>query len=533
METVGISVKTNLGLWVHAMIAVVGLWTFYTLLFWGCLVVLPQHMQAGEELLVLGAALLSLFAVGFSGLISPWLLDRLLNVTWIRLEEAGDVGPHLRRILDSRHLPTPRLGVVIDTDPCAMTYGPTWGSARLLVTSGLLEATDVDAQCAIVSHEAGHLASGDFRVATLFAGPILILGQLRGLFNSSEGRFGAVAAVASGGTFTGGGFLPPLLGTLGRVYTLFFAGFAQARELWADRFAAEETSAQALQNALLTMLNRLARSPALQHSHSLAVAARGFSPLDAYTAGRLGTAAAWDGKLDRARILTMMQIVALNPASALSQQSALHPPSGPRIGARPGATPNAWIFLREFLPATGFAVGLALSLGHGGWFGLPLILWGTARLAWLALSFRRAPERIDSAVGLRDVLEKLGNEPARAYRARLEGAVAGNGVPGQTWCPDLVLEVAGDHPVYVALRPRVVVGATRTGIEEMLRTKEGKPCVAWGVLRMLDVPFLELHAIDFLGERTWRSNFVAIHSIGSLLLLIFGVLIMAPQWAGF
>jgi Zn-dependent protease with chaperone function len=518
-------------LWLHALLAVVGLWTFYTLLFWACLSALPQS-EGVEGRVAGGAAALGLGTLIATGVTVPWLLDRLLRVQWIRVDEAGDVGPHLRNVLETWHLPLPYLGVVVDADPCALTYGLTRRSARLVLSSGLLGSLDVDQQCAIATHEAGHLASGDFRFATLFAGPMLIMTQLRALFEGSPERFGAAAAAAT--PFTSGGFLTPLLGVLLRIHTFFYAGFAQEREQWADRFASDNDSAKAHPAALLEILDRLA-GPGDARRHAFAVAARGFTPIDAATAGRLGTAAAWEGELTRERLVDLARVVEANPASELAQQTALHPPTGERIpggGGHP-ARLSPFSLARLFsiwLPALGFVIGFAISLVHGGWFGLPFILWGCGRIVWLALAFGRTHGEVANEAALHDVMEKFAAEPARAFRTSVAGKIVGRGVPDQSWCPDYVLEAGG---VYLAVRPRPVLGPQRQGVERnVLERMEGKECVARGVLRMLDVPYLELHSLELGNQRVWSSWFIPLHLAGSVLLIALGLLLLAPQWMG-
>ena len=519
-------------LWLHGQLAVVGLWAFYTLLIWGVLVALPRADTAEDDLArAIFAATASLVAIAISGALAPWLLDRLLRVTWIELDQAGDVGPHLRSVLDQWRLPSPHLGVIPDADPCAITYGFTRKSARLLVTRGLLESLDVDEQCAIVTHEAAHLVSGDFRVATVFAGPMLVLMQVRRMVEQGPPA-GAHAGFVTG-PGASGGLLVPLLAVLLRVYALIYSGFAQYREHRADLFACRRVDRRALEEGYLDMLMCLA-APSSTH-HALALSARGFAPLDAAQAGRLGTAAAWDGALDRARMSDLAHMVEANPASEWPQQAALHPPSGARIpgGGVERARLSPLTLLRLFsasLPAAGFTCGVVICLAVGGGFGLPLLLWSVGRLAWLVLAHGRTHGYVDNDTALRDVLEKFAAEPARAFKARIEGRVAGYGVPGQTWCPDLVLECNG---MFVAVRPRVVLGTVRAeAASRAAATFEGRRCTAVGVLRMVDVPYLELHALEVENEPAWRSHFVATHLLGSLLLALVGLLLCLPQWLG-
>lgn len=520
-------------LWVHAGLALAGLWAFYTLMYWGCASALPQAETPADDIArAVFAATASLATIVLSGAITPWLLDRLLRVTWIELDQAGDVGPHLRAVLDQRRLPSPHLGVVADADPCALTYGFTRRSARLVVTKGLLESLNVDEQCAIATHEAAHLVSGDFLVATVFAGPMLILTRLRRLFEQGPPA-GAHAGFTTGPT-ANGGFLTPLLVALLRVYALLYAGFAQYRERWADQFTRRRLDGRALEDGLLRMLVRLAMpSPT---NHALATAARGFTPIDAAYAGRLATAAAWDGHLDPHRLAELSRVVEANPASRWTQQFALHPPPGARIpsGVDDAGRVSAFTLMRLLgasLPAAGLLCGLVASIALGGWFGLPLMLWGVGRLIWLALEHGRTRGHVANEAALRDVLEKFAAEPARAFRAELTGTVAGRGVPGVTWCPDVVLQCAG---MYIAARPRVILGALRAeDASRAVASHEGRPCVARGVLRMMDVPYLELHGLDADHQAIWRSHFVATHVLGSVLLLVLGAILCAPQWMGF
>lgn len=524
---------SGLVMWLHGLLALLALWLFHSLLWWGFLNALPQQDTADGLVLAVSAGLCGAAAVALSSVLSPWLLDRLLRVTWIKLEEAGDVGPHLRAVLEQCRLPVPYLGVVADSDPCALTYGLTRRAARLVVTRGLLESLDVDQQCAIVTHEAAHLASGDFRLATMFAGPIFILTRVKETYASMSAR-GGTADDSTSPSSQVGGLMIPVVGLLIRAYALIYAGFAQCREVWADQFTQRRVDARALEGALLALLTRLAGPSPTRHA--LAVAARGFTPVDAVSAGRLGTASAWSGQFDAAQLARTAAVVASNPATELSQQSALHPPIGTRLPseALPVQTVSALTLLRLFastLPAVGFGAGLLVVLMAGGIFGLPLIMWGLGRMIALGLAFGRMHGSVQNEAGLRDVLEKLASEPARAYQTELVGRFVGRGVPGVTWCTDAVFECAG---VYLAVRPCVLIGSAGGGVrDQVLGAIEGKACKVRGVLRTADVPYLELHAVESDGQLVWRSAYVVSSLIWSTVLVMLGILLIAPQWAGF
>lgn len=513
----------------HGGVALVGIWAFYTLLFWGCLAALPHSEEATDDVArAVTAALSGLVAMAACAALSPWVLDRVLRVTWIELDMAGDVGPHLRGVLAAYDVPAPRLGVIGDADPCALTYGRGRRSARMVVTRGLLETLDVDGQCALVTHEAAHLVSGDFVVATQFAAPMLILSQVRRFL----GRMGD-AALAQGARPASGGFLMPVSSVLIAVYATLYSGFSQYREQWADRFARLRMSDQAYENGLLGVMFGLARpSPS---AHALAVSARGFSPVDATCSGRMGTAAAWRGVLDADRLSACVQAAAVHAASDWTRQVALHPPPGTRLAPHEEAPsvrpPTAWLrLLRPVLPAAGFLTGVLICVWLGGWFGLPLMLWAVGRISWLALGHGRAAATQKDAVTLAALLEAAAGSAPETWVA-LPGRIVGFGVPGVTWCPDVVLESGG---AFVALRPRVLGAFLREETDrDRLAEIAGRSCTARGVLRSAETPFLELHSLDVDGSPYWRSHFVTAHLVGSILLLLLGGVICAPQWMGF
>lgn len=526
-----------------ALLSVIALWGFYALLIYGVISMLPDSASVASTLPWWAAGLAAAWVGGFS-LIYPRVLDGILQPRWIPFQEAGDVGPMVLDVLAKHGIPPPRLGVVMEDDPLVVTYGMSRSRARMVVSTGLLKALDVDGQSAVLCREVGHLMHGDFGAVTALATPVALFGRLVEALVRGRQAFGA----SSGGS---GILVAPIVEVLASVHVLILAPLGRLRAVAADDFAVRALEGatprggrpprQVLADALARVAYGLAqpRSAKRKAGWQTAQALRGFTPVDALRAARVATWSAWDGHSTAEDFSSAVERLGGNPFAGRSSWGSFHPRDPSQLGsgtapARGQATSVALqrhgqVRLLHVLPPLGFLAGLGLSVLLHGYVGLPLVGWGLGRLAFVGGEFIRyrrvaAREEVEAMLGAA--------EPpwGESLRVDLEGTLCGLGIPGVTRSPDPVMRLGG---MFLPLRLRLPFGTMQAFPQQQRLTQVfGEKVRVVGLLRFRDVPYLELHRLVHKRETWYSSAFVPVHVFISLLLAFFGVLLILPQWLG-
>ncbi|HEY0087938.1 MAG TPA: zinc metalloprotease HtpX [Candidatus Lokiarchaeia archaeon] len=127
-------------------------------------------------------------------LLGPYIIRWVYAIEWIPYETFSIQYPHLvdiiNKVVDSRGIKTPRIGIINDLNPNAFTFGHTKNNARIVITRGILHYLDEKEQQAVVAHELGHVIHSDFILMTIvFAIPLLLLTIVRWCYYSSRGFF--------------------------------------------------------------------------------------------------------------------------------------------------------------------------------------------------------------------------------------------------------------------------------------------------------------------------------------------------------
>ncbi|MFD1512598.1 M48 family metallopeptidase [Halomarina rubra] len=129
------------------------------------------------------------------------------------------------RMAQAADLPTPSIHVADRERPFAMTTGLSTADARLVVSTGLLDALDERELEAVVAHELAHVKNRDATVMTLVELPLSSArGLAKGLQHSGGVHFVLLAVAAASYAFWG----------VGRTLV---ASLSRSRELAADRGA--------------------------------------------------------------------------------------------------------------------------------------------------------------------------------------------------------------------------------------------------------------------------------------------------------
>jgi Zn-dependent protease with chaperone function len=194
----------------------------------------------------------------FQYLISPIIIGWIYKIEWIPYDRFKLQFPHLADAVDKviavRGIKTPRMGIIRDGNPNAFTYGWTKNSARIVITTGILDYLNEEEQKAVVSHELGHVVHNDFILMTVvFAVPLLLL---------TIARWAYYASWWSGTRDKEGAAIKLALIVIAILsYIAYFIGYlislvvSRIREYYADEHAGELTEDP---NALSTALIKIA-----------------------------------------------------------------------------------------------------------------------------------------------------------------------------------------------------------------------------------------------------------------------------------
>lgn len=432
----------------------------------------------------------ALFIVFLQYLISPIIINWVYNIEWIPYDHFRAQFPHLAEAVDKvvavRGIKTPRMGIIRDGNPNAFTFGWSKNSARIVLTTGILEYLNENEQKAVVSHELGHVVHNDFILMTLvFAVPLVLLTIARwayyaSWFSGTRNKEGAVLRLA-------------LIVIAVLSYIAYFIGYlislivSRIREYYADEHAGELTEDP---NALSTALVKIAygllidamyedkRKSGVRALRSLGIfdprgaaafSAMGMSSSGRYSKDSIQAAASWD---------------LFNPWAKYYQLFSTHPLPAKRImrlnqqcdmyGIKPELDFSKAKQIKEeqagksmldeflvdvaikFLPALIFVALVGLTIiwifGAAGFFEIlinaltisNLILFWAIGFYLIGFgSLIKTKFIYKSGFEPKNVVELVTNikvSPIRTIPAFVEGRIVGRGIPGYYFGEDLYLQ---------------------------------------------------------------------------------------------
>jgi Zn-dependent protease with chaperone function len=426
----------------------------------------------------------------FQYLISPILINWIYRIEWIPYDQFRAQFPHLADAVDKvvavRGIKTPRMGIIRDGNPNAFTFGWTKNSARIVITTGILQYLNENEQKAVVSHELGHVVHNDFILMTLvFAVPLVLLTIARWAYYASwfsrtrdkEGALLGLALIAIA-------ILSFIAYYIGYLISLFVS---RIREYYADEHAGELTEdPNALSTALVKIAYGLLIDANYEEKQKSAVRAlRGLGIFDpkgarAFAATTMGSS----GRYSKDAIQAAAAWDIFNPWARYYQIFSTHPLPAKRImrlneqceiyGIRPEIDFSHAKELKEeqagksmmdeflvdvaakFLPILIFIALVALTIvwifGAIGYVG---ILINTLTLSNLLLFWAigfyligfgvliKTKFMYKSGFEPKNVLELVTNikvSPIRTIPTFIEGRIIGRGMPGYYFGEDLYLQ---------------------------------------------------------------------------------------------
>ncbi len=202
---------------------------------------------------VLAVFLLAHFV--FANFLIEKCVEFFLPMDWIEPHELpGDLGDFIEDLCQKNDMKFPRLGLVLDGTPNIFSYGKGKNSVRLVLTKGLFNLLNKREVEAVIAHELGHAREDDiFFMTALQAYPFILAVLYQSTVQLPEGPgsgkgLRAAEKVPGAPQYFGAFFL----GTALSVIQAFNLWFTRARELHADKFAADVTgNPQALASALV------------------------------------------------------------------------------------------------------------------------------------------------------------------------------------------------------------------------------------------------------------------------------------------
>lgn len=420
----------------------------------------------------------TLFAVAFVATqywFAPQLIEWMMNIRWD--DHGSQLPDHNREFLRSlcadRRLRLPRIGIVESETPNAFTFGHVPRDANVVVTTGLLKILGPDEIDAVLAHEMGHVANWDFVIMTLAALVPLVL------YEFYRAALRGTNAPANGDSNSR---VPP--GVVQGAYAAYLLSrclvllLSRTREYSADQFSARATGdPDALARALVKISYGMVRVDgefrhamqdasaekrsqlAWRRKEAGSLALMGICNLRAGSTLALGDAGGegagallrWDLVNPWARLyelssthpLTALRIRALNREAEAMHKHISHPlPADHRL--RWASFPlEALLWAAPWIGGTAAfiaLIGLPRLLGidtHTLHDRLPSLLLITG-VAWAVSTWFRYYGAARPTT-IRELMEDVSVSQMRPRAVRLEGTIIGFGVPGVSWCPDLVL----------------------------------------------------------------------------------------------
>ncbi len=565
--------------------------TFMTSMVFLLILIVDTFFLQGGMGLVIGV---TLGWIGLQYLISPIIIGWIFRIEWLNEQQLSAQFPHLHEIIQKaakqdQIAKLPRFGVIRDGNPNAFTYGWSKNSARLIITTGIIELLDENEQRAVVAHELGHIVHQDFIVMTFInAIPVLFYTIYRLLLNlnrysSSKGKSRVSSSGKSGDYMQYIMYARYILVVFS--YVMYIIGtfisllLSRWREYWADQYSAELTQDPDLLSTSLVKIayGILQEPPKKGERKSRAQYVRALGIFDKRSAKALAfsstnakkeldmnifaKAAAWDLYQPWAKYF---EVFSTHPLPA-KRIRALNKMNETKFGNTPSIdlAPAKLEFKKqmgntaidEFIGE--LFIQILPNLVFWGWFILGGFLWlfnynfsgvfllpisnpisffmiGFVLLGFFMIVRTMFKYRMNfEAHSILDLVGTINVSPIRSVPTVTQGTVIGKGVPGLFYSEDLVIR---DDVGLIYIDYNYGIGLINTlfGIFKADQLR-GKPVEITGWYRRGPSPYIQVHRIALLdgSGKIIRNHKRGMQYFGAILIMGLGLLFWVITNAAF
>ncbi len=186
-------------------------------------------------------------------LVGPWFNDLMYNwlysIEWIDIEDLRQSCPEAADVVEEvcrkNNYDVPKLGIIQDGNPTALTYGSDTWNARVIASEGLFNYLNSEEVAAVYAHEMGHITNRDFIIMTISSTIVSMLYI----------TYSRLLRSSSAGSDRKGSSYLAIIGIVAFVFYIIaeflLLYLSRIREYYADYFAASETDPNHLSTALV------------------------------------------------------------------------------------------------------------------------------------------------------------------------------------------------------------------------------------------------------------------------------------------
>jgi len=260
--------------------------------------------------------------------INPYIMDmtnkwffKTKYYTKAELEAQGyKFVPYLNNLCKKYNIKFPKIGIINDGGITAYTYGSRQNNARIVLTRGIIDLLSEEELNSVIAHEFGHIKHRDFIVMTIASTLLQILYfiYIRFRFASTSKSSSRDEGKSALIIFAIISFIFYIIGT----YVVLF--LSRVREYYADKFSAENSSPNALSNALVKIGYGIAHQKFDKKSIQIMESTRGMNLMDFKFS---------EGFSSKSDIRNAIKYDLFNPWATLLEFSSTHPLIGKRVNA--------------------------------------------------------------------------------------------------------------------------------------------------------------------------------------------------------
>jgi len=337
----------------------------------------------------------------------------------------------------------PKIGIINDGSITAYTYGSRQNNARIVLTRGIIALLSEEELNAVIAHEFGHIKHRDFIVMTVASTLLQILyliyinfrfASTRRSSSRDEGKsLLIIFAIIS--------FIFYIIGT----YVVLF--LSRVREYYADKFAAQNSSPDALSNALVKIGYGIAHQKFDKQSMKIMESTRNMNLMDYKFS---------EGFSAKSDIRNAIKYDLFNPWATLLEFSSTHPLIGKRINAvkpiklsvdkvtKAKLWSNFWTDI--FVSYMNFFVLIILGIAaymyplYRIYIGITGIILSILIIAKI-VNYRYPMKAVKKAK-ISELAADLYASPVKGKYVELDGIAIGKGTPGFALSEDFMLRDA-------------------------------------------------------------------------------------------